>query len=570
MTRSVEPATGIGAQPRAPAGAGAGQSRVQIWFAARGKLQRFGLALIAGAVATLGHAPFQVTPAFVVAIMALVWLLDVATTQARPIRAAFATGFFFALGHMSSGLYWLSSAFNVDSDAWGPLWGVPATLALAAGMALFWGAGCALAALFWSRDLRRLPVLALALFSAEWVRGHVFGGFPWLLSGYVWAAGAPISQLASVVGIYGLTLLTLLFAAAPAAAADGQFTPAKRFAPVLAAALACGMAWGWGATRIASAPIDPPGAQPIVRVADAGVSQAEKWRYSPDQEWRLLARYLQASGPADENAASIVIWPEGAIPTLNFFMLDNPQFLAALGRGLGDRALITGLSRCEPTPACNAWIYERRGDPDALRLYNSATVIDGVGGQARLSEQVYDKRRLVPFGEFIPLWSLVSQLNIAPLQRIGAGFEAGAQPTRLIVPDAAPAVVLICYEAIFPGMIPRGAERPGWIVSVTNDAWFGDGTGPWQHYEMARYRTIEEGLPMARAASGGVSAIVDSFGRDVASTHRRGGFAQAQIPSALGETAFARWGFLLLPLLIVCVAALAFIGRSGPRRVQKL
>jgi apolipoprotein N-acyltransferase len=572
MTRSVEPAKAAGASShsRALDATQAGQSRVQTWLAARGRWQRFGLAVLVGAIATLGHAPFQIVPAFVLAITVLVWLLDAAATQARPIRSACATGFFFALGHMTTGLYWLSSAFNVDSGAWGPLWGIPATLALAAGMALFWGAGCALAAAFWTNDLRRLPIFALGLFATEWLRGHVFGGFPWLLPGYVWAAGEPISQLASLMGIYGLTLLTLLVAAAPAAAADGQFAPAKRFAPVLVAALACGMAWGWGATRIASAPIDLPGAQPIVRVADAGISQADKWRYSPDQEWRVLARYLQASGPSsDADAASIVIWPEGAIPTLNFFMLDNPQFIAALGRGLGDRALITGLSRCEPTPACNAWMYERRGDPNALRLYNSATVIDGVGGRARLSEQVYDKHRLVPFGEFIPLWSLVSQLNIAPLQRIGAGFNAGAPPTRLIVPDAAPAVVLICYEAIFPGMVPRGAERPGWIINVTNDAWFGDGTGPWQHYEMARYRAIEEGLPMARAASGGVSAIIDAFGRDVASTHRAGGSAQAQIPSALGETAFARWGYLVLPLIIVLTIALGFVGRRAPRRKQK-
>jgi apolipoprotein N-acyltransferase len=119
-------------------------------------------------------------------------------------------------------------------------------------------------------------------------------------------------------------------------------------------------------------------------------------------------------------------------------------------------------------------------------------------------------------------------------------------------------VVLICYEAIFPGMVPRGAERPGWIVSVTNDAWFGDGTGPWQHYEMARYRAIEEGLPMARAASGGISAIVDSFGRAVRSTNRRGAFAEAQLPPALGETPFARLGFLLLPLLIIAIAGLRF------------
>ena len=529
--------------------------RVQLWLSARTPWQRRGLALLAGGLATLGHAPFQAAPAYILAIVALVWLLDLAVAQPKRAATAFAVGWWFGLGHLASGLYWVSSAFNVDSAAWGPIWGVPATLALVGGLALFWGAGCAVAALFWTRDARRVAVFAVALFASEWLRGHLFGGLPWLLPGYIWTPGEPISQLASVVGIYGLSLLTLLVAAAPATIADARSSAGQRFAPALAMALLLGMAWGWGAQRIAAAPVDLPGAQPIVRVTDSGLSQAAKWSYAPDQEWRVLARYLEASGAPEDSRASILVWPEGAIPTLNFFMLDNPDFLAAMGRGLGDRALITGLSRCEPKPLCDAFM-QGQGDPSALRLFNSAAIIDGVSGQARVSQQLYDKHHLVPFGEFIPLWSLVSRLNIAPLQRIGAGFEAGAPPTRLVVPEAAPAIVLICYEAIFPGMVPRGADRPGWIVSLTNDAWFGGGTGPWQHYAMARYRSIEEGLPMARAASGGVSAIVDSYGRAVRSTHRGGGFAEAQLPPALGETLFAAWGYLLLPILVIAITGL--------------
>lgn len=532
---------------------------------ARTHWQRRGLAVLAGASATLGHAPFQIVPAFIAAVVVLVWLLDIAATEAKPVRAGFGAGWWFGLGHFATGLYWVSSAFLVDSVAWGPLWGVPAVLALAGGMALFWAAGCALATAFWTRDARRIAVLAVALFAAEWLRGHVFGGFPWLLSGYVWTPGEPISQLASLVGIYGLTLVTLLFAASPASIADRHSSAARRFAPALIASALIGMIWGWGAQRIAAAPIDLPGAAPVVRVTDAGISQAEKWSYRPDQEWRVLARYLQATGSPDESRASVVIWPEGAIPSLNFFILDNENFLAAIGRGLGDRALITGLSRCEPREACDAFM-QRRGSGDAIRLYNSAAVIDGVSGVARVSEQIYDKHRLVPFGEFIPLWPLISQLNIAPLQRIGAGFEGGPDPTRIIVPDAPPALVLICYEAIFPGLVPRGEERPGWIVSVTNDAWFGEGTGPWQHYAMARYRAIEEGLPMARAASGGVSAIVDSFGRPVRETARRGGFAEAQLPPSLSQTVYSQAGGLLLLILIGAVTALRFLPLSNKSR----
>src|SRR5262249_49769543 len=155
----------------------------------------------------------------------------------------------------------------------------------------------------------------------------------------------------------------------------------------------------------------------------------------------------------------------GAIPTLSFFMLDNEAFLAAIGQGMGDRVLVTGLTRCEPRPQCDAFM---RGEASVstLELYNSAAVIDGVSGEARVS-QVYDKHHLVPFGEYMPFWSILRRLNITPLQRIGAGFRAGPPPTRLVIPGSDPAVVLICYEAIFPGMTPRGADRPDWLISVT-------------------------------------------------------------------------------------------------------
>jgi apolipoprotein N-acyltransferase len=455
---------------------------------------------------------------------------------------------------MGAGLYWVSSAFNVDSDAWGPIWGIPATLALAAILAVFFALGCFLAMLGWTRDWRRLPFFAVAILVSEWLRGNaLFGGFPWNLPGYVWTPGEPISQLASVVGTYGLTLLTLLVAATPAAIADAQQGGVgRRFAPMLAAGLLVGMAWGWGTQRIAQAPAEVPGALPIVRVADSGLSQSEKWQGRVDQEWRVLRRYLDESGAPDQSGAAIVVWPEGAIPTINFFMAENPEFLDALGRGLGDRVLVTGLSR-----------REARATGDAY--FNAAMVIDGVNGAPRLG-QVYDKNKLVPFGEYIPFWSLVSSLNIAPLQRIGAGFDRGAPPARLIIPDAPPAIALICYEAIFPGFIPRGDGRPGWIVSVTNDAWFGSGTGPWQHYAMARYRAIEEGLPMARAASGGISAIVDGYGREQVSTGRGDLAVEAQLPPALVETTFARFGNFLLAGLLLVIAAMRLWPVNGNRR----
>jgi apolipoprotein N-acyltransferase len=540
-------------------------SRIQTWFAARTPWQRRGIALVAGAAATLGHAPFQLTPIHIAALIVLVWLLDAISTSKSRFGSAFTQGWWFALGHFATGLYWIASAFLVDADTWGIGAGVAAVVVLAAVLGLFWGVGCLLAIGFWTTDLRRAGVFAVSLFVVEWLRGNIFTGFPWLLPGYVWTPGEPVSQLASLVGIYGLSLLTLLVAGAVATVADGQVSAGRRFAPMIGAALVLGLIFGWGAQRTGRAPINLPGSElPFVRVADSGLSQAEKWRYRPDQEWRVLQRYLEVTGTQDESRAAIVIWPEGAIPTLNFFTLDNPEFLNAIGAGLGDRVLVTGVTRCDPQPGCDAFM---RGDGglSGLSLYNSAAVIDGVSGVPRLS-QTYDKYHLVPFGEYIPFWSMISQLNIAPLQRIGAGFTAGDRPTRLIIPEAPPAVVLICYEAIFPGMIPRGEDRPGWIISVTNDAWFGNGSGPYQHFAMARYRAIEEGLPMARAASGGISGIIDPYGRDVRSTHRVGAATEAQLPSALAETVYRQWGNLLLAMVLLLIAALRFApARAGAK-----
>lgn len=520
-------------------------SRIHAWLDARAPWQRRGLALAAGAAATLAHAPFHFTPLFAGAFVLLVWLIDGAAEKPRPVARGFALGWLFGLGHLSTSLYWVSSAFMVDAVAWGPLWGVPAALGLAAGLALFFGIGAAAAMALWTKSVRRLAWFAACMFAAEFARGHAFGGFPWVLPGYIWAPGGAVSQLASVIGIYGLSLLTLLVAVAPAAVADrsaGQFV---RFAPLLASALTLGLVWGWGAQRLAAAqPADSE--LPIVRVAESGLSQAEKWRAAPDHEWRVLQRYLEASGEADESRADVLIWPEGAIPVVNFFMLENPAFVDALGRALGGRALIVGLTRRE---------LNAQGE---VQFRNSAAVIDGVRDAAEV-RQIYDKHRLVPFGEFIPLWSLVSSLNIAPLQRIGAGFEPGEPPQRLLVPEAPPAVVLICYEAIFPGLTPRGEGRPGWIVSVTNDAWFGDGSGPYQHYAMARYRAIEEGLPMARAASGGISAVLDAYGREQAATGRGQGYAEARLPPALPETIFAKYGKIILAILLVSVIVLRFV-----------
>jgi apolipoprotein N-acyltransferase len=536
------------------------------------------LAAAAGALATVAHAPFHVFPAFVAAVTVLILLID-AAPKARWAKAVFARVWWFGAGHLISGLHWVSSAFLVDPDTFGIGMGVAAAIALGGGLALFWAVAMAMCKPFWTQDYRRIFVFALAISLAELARGHLFGGFPWLLAAYVWAPGGAISQIAAVVGAYGLTTLTLLAAASPAAALD-EGRAMRRFGLMMALALGFGLLWGFGFQRLNQATIAVPGSTPVVRVADAGLSQAEKWNANPDE---VLLEYLEVSGSAEDSRADFVIWPEGAIPNTSYTLADRlevggrdyvlePVRSQLIAEVMGDRVLITGATACAPAELCRAMYRGERRDAEGrvstagLTFSNSALAIDAVTGSPRPAG-LYDKHRLTPFGEFIPLWDLFSGLNIAPLQQIGAGFAPGPAPQRLVVDAGAePLVVHICYESIFPGFTPRGEGRPGWIVNVTNDAWFGGGVGPAQHFAIARYRSIEEGLPMARAASGGASAIIDAYGRAISVADRTVGFAEAQLPATLPPTIFARYGWFALAALLALLAGLrVYAPRLAPR-----
>jgi apolipoprotein N-acyltransferase len=510
------------------------------------------LCLFAGAFAVLGHAPFHVVPAFAFGLVVLVWAIDGAHLHpTRRFWAAFARAWWWAFGYFLAGLFWVGSAFT---QVEGALFLMPfAVSLLPAGLALFWGLAACLALLFWTEGVRRIPVFVTVIMLAEIFRGTQLSGFPWNLPGAVWPAGGAVSQVAAYVGIYGLSAITVLLCAAPATLGDGRRGLGAKTVPALLAALCLGLIWGAGVQRLDRAVAAPAKAPaPMVRVADPGFSQLEKWQVGPVA---VLDRYLELSDNPRSARSDIVIWPEGAVPTY----IDTPDLVEwssamdAIGRQLGDRVLIVGAVRRQPA----------KGGGDAA--FNSAFVIDGVAGKADVFER-YDKHHLVPFGEYMPFWELYSDIPIAPLQQIGRGFHTGPKPTRLVVPGAGTAVILICYESIFPNYVPGGEERPDWIVNVTNDAWFGGLTGPWQHYNAARYRAIESGLPMARAAAGGVSAIIDPLGRAVVATKLDGGAVEAALPAPLPETIFSRFGQALVPLLLIFIAALRFAPPGAPAR----
>ena len=497
------------------------------------------LALLAGVAAGLAHPPFGLLPGLL-GYALLLALVD--AESPRPLRSALFRGWLGGVGYFSVSVWWITEPFMVDAKEQG--WMAPFALVLmAAGLALFWG----LAALAY-RTLRtggvaKVLVFAGCLAGFEWLRGHVLSGFPWDLPGETWRAGSAPSQAASMVGAYGLTWITVAIASAPAVLTlKSGWCPKAVALAVAAASLASLYAFGLG--RIEHAAKPSPNA-PIVRVVQADIDQKNKWR--PENLGLIFDTYVGMTEHKGPRQPDIVIWPEGALPAvIDELIAPGSPYAAKLRDAVAPgQTLLMGANRAEAGPTgtnryFNSLIAFRR-EADGLRVTG-----------------VYDKHHLVPFGEYMPLGELATKIGFRSLVHMPDDFTAGP-PSAPITPWGAPPVqVLICYEALFPGVTRAGAERtglrPAWILNISNDAWFGMTSGPLQHLNIASYRAIEEGLPIVRATPTGVSAVIDAYGR-IAPGARLGlgglGLIDAPLPPPLALTPYTRagdtyFGFLLL------------------------
>jgi apolipoprotein N-acyltransferase len=499
-------------------------------------------ALIAGALSALAMAPFFFWPVLWLTLPALVWLIDGAAWRTgdghrtrwhvRPVLAAAEIGWWWGFGYFLAGLYWIGEAFLVEAEVFAALMPV-AVLLMPAGLALFHGAAAALAASFWKSGAWRVLALALSLSATEWLRGHVLSGFPWNVLGYALTYPLPLMQSAAVLGIYGLTLVAvLLFALPPVLWSDPALRPRRaRAAAVAMAVLPLALLGAFGYARLVLAAADTvPGVK--IRIVQPSVPQREKWRR--EHQARFFQDHLDLSrrnpeGKADALAGiTHVVWPEAAMP---FAPLDTPEALAAIGDLLPEgTVLIAGAIRVERMS------LDGRGP---YRFFNSLLVL----GRRGVLLALYDKIYLVPFGEFLPLRWLLGGIGLREVAS-KSGFDSGPSPRPILDIPRLPGVVpLICYEAIFPGAVVQGPQRPAAIVNLTNDGWFGDSTGPHQHFHQARVRAVEEGLPLVRAANNGVSAAFDPYGRVLGwlGLNVRG-VIDVPLPAALPPPPYARLG----------------------------
>jgi apolipoprotein N-acyltransferase len=496
--------------------------------------QRLTFAFATGLLSALGFAPFGIFPLLLLTFAILVLLLDGTLEEARPVWRSALIGWAYGFGQFLAGLYWVAYAFLVD-----PLqhaWQIPFVAVLfPGGLALFPALACALAGRFWRPGPSRVFLLTAAYTLAEWLRGHVLTGFPWNVSGYGWGASLAVLQSVSVFGVYGLSLLTILFGTSLALICD------KGRAGLIPGALALAFVaiWIGGAIRLQSTPLaNVPGVR--LRIVQPDVAQGDK--YVPAlraAHWREL---IDLSRVSHDPAPTHIIWPEAAPP---FLLEQVPQALDDIATLTGsDKVLMTGAARAE-------------AGRDAKPLFHNSFYIFGHRGRLLAT---YDKFHLVPFGEYMPLSQLLHAIGIDKLVAQPGNFASGDGPHTYTAPGAPPVGPLICYEILFPAEV-TAKPRPGWLVNVTDDSWFGpaSSTGPYQHFLVARVRAIEEGLPVIRAANTGISGVIDPLGRVIAELAvNRTGILDAGLPTASPPTFFARTHDLLFWLMSAACVIVAW------------
>ena len=507
-----------------------------------GRRRALVLAGLGGGLA-LSLPPVHLLPAALAGLTGLAWVLD----GAGSVRRALLDGWFFGIGFSLAGFYWIANALLVDAGRFG--WLYPFALALiCAGLGAFPALAAGLARAC-PPGPPRVLALALAWVLVEWVRGWILTGFPWNTLGSALALSDALIQPAAWGGPWLLSAVVLAFALAPALAGRaGMLRPGGALAGVAGAIAVLAVVWAAGASRLASA---APEAEtgPTIRLVQPAIAQEDKSR--PALRAAHLAAHLALTlaRPAGEPPA-VVVWPEAAVPHA---LLREPATLARLAAAAPrDGALLVGAVRA--------------GDDGSgvSRPRNSLLAIDATGVVG-----AYDKHRLVPFGEYVPARGLLPFGTIVPG---GVGFAAGPGPAVMAVGNLPPFGPLICYEVIFPAGVVGDGDRPDWLVNVTNDAWFGRSPGPYQHFQAARMRAVEQGLPVVRVANTGVSGVVDGLGRVVARMplgHR--GVLDAALPAPLAAPPlYARIGdaSLLLVLVPGC-AALAWTLRRRGRPVRQ-
>ncbi|NYI28015.1 apolipoprotein N-acyltransferase [Sulfitobacter geojensis] len=488
--------------------------RLAVW-------QMMCLAAALGAIAAFGQAPYDQPLILMAALVGALYFFS----QAESPRQAAVFGWAFGTGYFAHALQWIVSPFMVDVARHG--WMAPfALLFLAAGLALFWGLA------FWLA--RRLSGhsawgLVLTFPAVELVRAYIFTGFPWAMfsQSLVDSSGG---QALSWIGPYALNLVMIAVAVPLSQTVQTWVGRTLRYGAILL---------GLGGVVLPVMAPDAVSGDGIIRLIQPNAAQRDKW--DPAQIPVFFDRQLKytSASPTDGRARpDLVLWSETAIP----WVLDRAAPALDQIAQAGDTADVA--------------LGVQRRNPD--QYFNSMVVLDSAGSVA----QTYDKHHLVPFGEYMPFADLFARVGVFGLaQRALGGYASGLGPQLLEFGDLGRALPLICYEAVFAHDVNAAPERPDFLIQITNDAWFGKAAGPRQHLAQARMRAIEQGLPLARAANTGISAMIDPYGRVLAALPlNEAGFIDANLPLPRKPTLYSRTGDLPFAVVLLLGLVAAAIG----------
>lgn len=507
------------------------------WVAALTPARRLAVAAALGALSALALPPFYALPVLLVAFPGLLALMDTVRTR----WGAFAVGAAFGLAHHVIGLYWVSAALFVDiSRFW---WALPfSVLGLPLLMSVYSGLATLLYRLLHPAGWTKPLVIAATWGALEWVRGNAFTGFPWNLFGYSWVEVGPILQAASLIGVYGLTFLTVLLAALPYLFIDSRVSRRQAWTGAVLGLVLLGAGAGWGEWRLSQ---NDGAVVPNVRLrlVQPAIPQDMKWVAGKREQHLFDQAEMTAAPAADGKPITHAIWAETAVP---FFIEEEPARRSLIAAAVPPKGVIvTGVPRT-------------RLDADGQRIYTNGLV--AIDERSRVVAG-YDKSHLVPFGEYVPFRRF---MPFGTIDANGAEYTPGTGPVTLSLPGLPPVSPLICYEVIFPQKVTDPANRPQWLLNITNDSWYGGSAGPYQHFAIARLRAVEEGLPLVRVANTGISGTIDAYGQVRARLGlEQRGVVDTDLPVALpAATPFDRVGNL--PFLLFVLAGLAFSRISPP------
>ena len=500
-----------------------------------------GLIFILGAIGALAFAPLFIFPAFLLTMSGMWYILDKEIMRKTSFSKIFALGWWWGLGHFTVGLYWITYALTVEVQTFWwlmpfSLFGIPAIIAIFSGFSF-------MITKFWPYPgISAAFAFAGIWIGVEWLRGHLLSGFPWNLLGYSLAFSLEMTQVASLTGVYGLSFLIILMAIML------QYLVSKySFERIIALCvyLLAILCWIWGRERLTHVdPIDFPSV--AVRIVQPNIPQALKW--DPKQKEANLHTLLKMTAEPSTLPLKAIIWPETAV---SYFLEQNDFYRTLIAKTIPKGTLLfTGaLRRTSP-------------EEKPVKIWNSLLVINS---QAQIVAS-YDKSHLVPFGEYLPFRSLLDAIfGEGTLKKLTAGSidcTPGKGPESISLPEGYPTFSgLVCYEVIFPhAVINPTQKRPNWMINVTNDGWYGKSAGPYQHLEMARFRAVEEGIPLVRDSNSGISVVFDAYGRSIGSIGLgKEGILDILLPApARYVPLYARWGDWIVLMLMAGALGLAW------------